>query len=126
MMSRVPDKVFLQVLQAVVKENSHLVPPHGEGALYLRPLLFGSGAQLGLAPSAEYTFLIYVAPVGDYFKGNSVLQLARDLSAKGELGGRTVSEQDVVQDDFESATEAFCTGTATVISPIEHISKKDS
>ena len=28
----------------------------------------GSGAVLGLAPAPEYTFLIYVSPVGNYFK----------------------------------------------------------
>jgi branched-chain amino acid aminotransferase len=36
--------------------------------LYIRPLLMGSGAVLGLAPAPEYTFLIYVSPVGNYFK----------------------------------------------------------
>ena len=44
------------------------VPPSGKGSLYIRPLLMGSGAVLGLAPSPEYTFLIYVSPVGNYFK----------------------------------------------------------
>lgn len=44
------------------------VPPQGKGALYLRPLLVGSGPILGLAPAPEYTFLIYAAPVGNYFK----------------------------------------------------------
>jgi branched-chain amino acid aminotransferase len=44
------------------------VPPQGKGALYLRPLLMGSGPILGLAPAPEYTFLIYAAPVGNYFK----------------------------------------------------------
>lgn len=48
--------------------NSFQVPPQGKGALYLRPLLMGSGAILGLAPAPEYTFLIYAAPVGNYFK----------------------------------------------------------
>lgn len=28
----------------------------------------GSGAILGVAPAPEYTFLIYVSPVGNYFK----------------------------------------------------------
>ena len=41
----------------------------GKGALYVRPLLFGSGAILGVAPAPEYTFLVYVSPVGPYFKG---------------------------------------------------------
>lgn len=44
------------------------VPPPGKGALYIRPLLLGSGAILGVAPAPEYTFLIYVSPVGDYHK----------------------------------------------------------
>jgi len=28
----------------------------------------GTGAVLGLAPAPEYTFIIYVSPVGNYFK----------------------------------------------------------
>lgn len=28
----------------------------------------GSGPVLGLAPAPEYTFLIFVSPVGNYFK----------------------------------------------------------
>ena len=44
------------------------VPPQGKGALYIRPLLIGSGPILGLAPAPEYTFLVYASPVGNYFK----------------------------------------------------------
>lgn len=49
------------------------VPPKGKGSLYIRPLLMGSGEVLGLAPAPEYTFLIYVSPVGNYFKVGKVL-----------------------------------------------------
>ena len=52
-----------------VHENSRWIPPMGKGALYIRPLLMGSGAILGVAPAPEYTFLVYVSPVGPYFKG---------------------------------------------------------
>jgi hypothetical protein len=51
------------------------VPPPGKGSLYIRPLLMGSGAVLGLAPAPEYTFLIYVSPVGNYFKVGFLLEL---------------------------------------------------
>jgi len=44
------------------------VPPLGKGALYLRPLLMGSGPILGLGPAPSYTFAIYAAAVGSYFK----------------------------------------------------------
>lgn len=47
--------------------NAEYVPPHETGAaMYVRPLLFGSSAQLGLNPPEEYTFCVFVLPVGVY------------------------------------------------------------
>ena len=61
---------FLQACSTVVQDNIAFVPPYGSGgALYLRPLLFGSGPRIGLQPADEYTFLIMAIPVGDYYKG---------------------------------------------------------
>ena len=53
-------------------ENSMSVssPPYESGAaLYIRPLLIGTGAQVGVRPADEYLFIIFVTPVGPYFKG---------------------------------------------------------
>lgn len=47
--------------------NAEYMPPHHTGAaMYIRPLLFGSSAQLGLSPPEEYTFCVFVLPVGVY------------------------------------------------------------
>ncbi|KQK22748.1 branched-chain-amino-acid aminotransferase 2, chloroplastic isoform X1 [Brachypodium distachyon] len=59
---------FVHAVKQTVLANRRWVPPQGKGALYIRPLLIGSGAILGLAPAPEYMFLIYAAPVGTYFK----------------------------------------------------------
>ncbi|XP_010279225.1 PREDICTED: branched-chain-amino-acid aminotransferase 3, chloroplastic-like [Nelumbo nucifera] len=59
---------FVEATKMTVLANKRWVPPPGKGSLYIRPLLMGSGAVLGLAPAPEYTFLIYVSPVGNYFK----------------------------------------------------------
>ncbi|TVU47835.1 hypothetical protein EJB05_07448 [Eragrostis curvula] len=59
---------FVHAVKQTVLANRRWVPPQGKGALYIRPLLIGSGPILGLAPAPEYTFLIYAAPVGNYFK----------------------------------------------------------
>ena len=70
MMPEIPVSTFIQACNDVVKDNIAYVPPYGSGgALYLRPLLFGSGPRIGLQPSEEYTFLIMVIPVGDYYHG---------------------------------------------------------
>ncbi|KAI7202633.1 branched-chain amino acid aminotransferase, partial [Hortaea werneckii] len=63
----VPVDLFNQCVHLAVSLNAEFVPPHSSGAaMYIRPLLFGSSAQLGLNPPEEYTFLVYVLPVGVY------------------------------------------------------------
>ncbi|KAA6351538.1 Branched-chain-amino-acid aminotransferase [termite gut metagenome] len=69
LMSRLPVEKFTEAVLKVVQLNKHFVPPYESGAsLYIRPLLIGTGAQVGVSPSKEYLFLIFVSPVGPYFK----------------------------------------------------------
>lgn len=68
-MPPVPEEMFLDAIEQTVAANARWVPPTGKGALYIRPVLWGSGAILGVAPAPEYTFMVYVCPVGPYFKG---------------------------------------------------------
>lgn len=69
-MAEVPEAMFVDACKRVVKANLDYVPPYGTGgSLYVRPLLIGSGAQIGVAPADEYTFIVLVTPVGPYYKG---------------------------------------------------------
>ena len=69
-MPPVPVEMFLEALDRVVAANREFVPPYGTGgSLYVRPLLIGTGPQIGVAPAKEYTFLMMVMPVGAYYKG---------------------------------------------------------
>ncbi|KAF2863564.1 branched-chain amino acid aminotransferase II [Piedraia hortae CBS 480.64] len=66
-MPPVPTKVFMKCLEMAVARNAVFVPPHdSKAALYIRPLLFGSSAHLGLSACEDYTFVVYVNPVGVY------------------------------------------------------------
>ncbi len=70
MMAELPTERFREAILKVVKLNERFVPPYESGAsLYIRPLLIGTGAQIGVHPSDEYLFLVLVTPVGPYFKG---------------------------------------------------------
>ena len=60
---------FINSVVSTVKDNLDFIPPYGKGSLYIRPIVWGTGAALGVAPSSEYTFMIFVSPVGPYFKG---------------------------------------------------------
>ena len=70
LMAKLPVEKFEEAVIKAVKLNERFVPPYESGAsLYIRPVLFGSGAQVGVKPADEYTFIIFVTPVGPYFKG---------------------------------------------------------
>ena len=68
-MPPVPESIFIDAVEQVVQANIDYLPPMGRGAMYVRPLLMGSGPVLGIAPAPSYSFMIYVTPVGPYFKG---------------------------------------------------------
>jgi branched-chain amino acid aminotransferase len=68
-MAEVPTNLFREAVTKAILMNRKYVPPYGSGAsLYIRPLLFGSGAQVGVKPAIEYMFVVFVTPVGPYFK----------------------------------------------------------
>lgn len=70
LMPELPTELFEAMVKKVVKLNERFVPPYESGAsLYVRPLLIGTGAQVGVHPANEYLFVIFVSPVGPYFKG---------------------------------------------------------
>lgn len=69
-MPPLPESKFLEAVKSAVKNNLQFLPPYGTGgALYIRPLLYGSGPRIGLQPAADYTFIVMVLPVADYYKG---------------------------------------------------------
>ena len=180
-MPPVPESIFIDAVEQVVQANIDWVPPMGRGAMYVRPLLMGSGPVLGVSPAPSYSFMVYVTPVGPYFKGGmraidllisdefhraapggsggvkaignyapgmmpSKLAKAQGyaeiiyLDAKTILPGITrdsiialarhmgyeVVEEKVSAEFAMSADEAFCCGTAAVISPIGSITHADT
>jgi len=69
LMKRVPEDLFYNAIITAIKKNAKYIPPYGSAAsLYIRPILFGSGPKVGVSPSDEYTFIVFVTPVGPYFK----------------------------------------------------------
>ncbi len=68
-MATPPVDLFVAAVKKAVKLNEHFVPPYESGAtLYIRPLLVGSGAEVGVKPAKEFLFVVFVTPVGPYFK----------------------------------------------------------
>lgn len=69
----VPEDLFMKCVELAVASNAEFVPPHDSGAaMYIRPLLFGSSAQLGLSPPDGYTLAVFAMPTGVYHGASAV------------------------------------------------------
>jgi branched-chain amino acid aminotransferase len=67
---QLPEDLFFEAVEEVVKANEVDIPAYGSGqSLYIRPFVIGHGMNLGVKPSDEYLFSVFCAPVGTYFKG---------------------------------------------------------
>ncbi|KDP41565.1 hypothetical protein JCGZ_15972 [Jatropha curcas] len=82
---------FLEAVKVTVSANRRWIPPPNKGFLHIRPLLIGSGPVLILTPSPEFTFLIYVTPVRNYFESgvepiNLVVEKEAHRAVPGGVG----------------------------------------
>ncbi|NPD91545.1 branched-chain amino acid aminotransferase [Xylanibacter muris] len=90
LMPEVPTDLFCDMVKKVVRLNQEYIPTYESGAtLYIRPLLIGMSPQVGVHPATEYLFIIFVTPVGPYFKGGfstNPYVIIRDYDRSAPLG----------------------------------------
>ena len=89
-MPELPLDKFEEAILKVVKLNEKFIPPYGTGAsLYIRPVLFGTTPLVGVKPANDYEFVVFVTPVGPYFKGGfqaTPFMLSREYDRAAPLG----------------------------------------
>ena len=94
MMPEMPVELFTEMVTRVVKLNLDYLPPYESGAsLYIRPLVIGTGPQVGVRPANEYLFIIFVSPVGPYFKDGfkpTPMAILRGYDRAAPLGTGTI------------------------------------
>lgn len=119
MMAIPPEELFFEAIDKAVRMNARFIPPYGTGSsLYIRPLLFGSGAQVGVKPAREYMLVVFVTPVGPYFKEgfNPVkVQLVRDYDRAAPLGTGHIKVGGNYAASLRAAERAHAEGYASVL-----------
>lgn len=90
MMEPVPEDIFIRMCCMAVELNERFVPPYGSGAsLYIRPVEMGMSPRVGVSAASEYLFVVFVTPVGPYFKGgfrNTNICIMRDYDRVAPKG----------------------------------------
>ena len=65
----ITEDYFLEAVGQTVSDNIDFVPPYKQGSMYIRPISFGTSPSISVGPSSDYLFMVFVSPVGPYFKG---------------------------------------------------------
>ena len=66
-MAELPEEMFVEAVEAIVKYEQELIPTAKDTYLYIRPFMFASEAGGGVHPAKTYTFIIILSPVGNYY-----------------------------------------------------------
>lgn len=119
MMAPIPEELFLEAIDLVVKKNIDYVPPYESGAsLYIRPIVIGLGEQVGVKPATDYLFLVFVTPVGPYFKEGfkpTPMAIMRGYDRAAPLGTGTIKVGGNYAASLKSGVIAHNNGYSAVI-----------
>ena len=66
-MAELPEDMFVEAVEAIVKYEQDWIPTAKDTSLYIRPFMFASEASVGVHPAKSYTFVIILSPVGSYY-----------------------------------------------------------
>jgi branched-chain amino acid aminotransferase len=70
-MPALPEELFIQSCQELVRIDRDWFPSLEGGSLYLRPFMIATEAFLGVRPSSEYLYICIAAASGNYFKSGA-------------------------------------------------------
>ena len=67
-MPEIPEQLFVDALELLVRTDRDWVPTREGHSLYLRPFMFATTRALGVnQPADEYLFVVIASPSGDYY-----------------------------------------------------------
>jgi branched-chain amino acid aminotransferase len=83
-----PESIFMQGLEELLKMDHHWIPQQANSSLYIRPFIIASGTGFHASPANRYLFIIACAPSGQYFSGKVSVKIEETYSraAHGGVG----------------------------------------
>ncbi len=97
LLPKVPVDFFVEAITQTVLANREFIPPfrrenwqwetRNPMCMYVRPLLFGHGPELGVKPAKDHLFMVFTSPVQAYWPIHGVRVLITDYFHRSMPGG---------------------------------------
>ncbi len=87
-MPKVPEDIFMDALQKLVRLDQAWIPSDEFSSLYIRPVLFALDEYIGVKASSTYRFMIFTSPVNAYYSEPVKVKVERHYTraARGGTG----------------------------------------
>lgn len=66
-MPALPEEMFIEAVEAIVKYEQDWIPTAADTSLYIRPFMYAAQPSVGVHPANSYKFIIILSPVGAYY-----------------------------------------------------------
>ena len=86
-MPEIPEHIFNQGLETLLKIDHNWIPTKEGSGLYIRPFYFASDDFLGVKDSEDYIFIIYCCPVNAYYSSPLKVWTEKHYSRSAKKGG---------------------------------------
>ncbi len=97
LLPKVPVELFVNAVAQTVLANREFIPPfrrenwrwetRNPMCMYVRPLLFGHGPELGVKPAKDHLFMVYTSPVQSYWPIRGIRVLITGYFHRAAPGG---------------------------------------
>jgi len=112
MIPELPERLFIDGLDALIAVDQEWVPRGANESLYLRPFLFGSSEFITARPSEDYTFGIVTSPSGELYTKPVRVKVERQFTratsggvgyakAAGNYGGAFLATREAVKQGYQ-------------------------
>ena len=82
----IPEEIFLNGLNELLKIDEKWIPKDPKSALYIRPFMFASSNFIKATTSDDFTFMIITCPVEAYYTGEVNVKVELEYSRAGAGG----------------------------------------
>ena len=85
-MPQLPKNLFFEGIEQITKFCNKIIPTNSGQSLYLRPFMFGTTGELGLASASNYIFSVIASPSDGIHSGSMQIFVSED-ACRSVLGG---------------------------------------
>jgi branched-chain amino acid aminotransferase len=114
-MPEVPEALFLEGIKALVGVDEKWVPPHGAGALYIRPVLFSVDPSIRPRPGERFLFVAFSCPFASYYPAMLDVLVTRRYARAFPGGTGDIKPGGNYAPTFLADVEAQANGCQTVL-----------